>query len=97
MMALDHGYLNLLRKRGNIDAEIDAYKAERRREEKARRLAARALVKQARAEVRKLTDFRLAQLGAPYKLTVLQTRRMMLSAADSRPAMVIASMSREAH
>ena len=97
MTALDHGYLNIpLAKRGNIDAQIDAYKAERAREEKAARRAASARRKEARALVRLLTDFRLAELGKPHGLTIIKTRKMMLAAADSRPAQVIACLSKEA-
>lgn len=96
MTALDHGYLNLpLAKRGNIDAQIDAYKAEKAREAKAAFRAGRQLVKQAREMVRSMSDARLAELGKPHKLTIIQTRKMMLSAADSRPAAVIASCTRE--
>lgn len=97
MTALDHGYLNIpLRKRSNIDAQIDAYKAERAREEKAARRAFRAQRKEARSLVRLMTDYRLAELGKPYGLTILQTRKKMLAAADSRPAAVIASLTKEA-
>lgn len=97
MTALDHGYLNIpLRKRGDIDAQIDAYKAERAREAKAARREASARRKEARALVRLMTDFRLAELGKPYGLTIHQARKMMLAAADSRPAAVIASLTKEA-
>ena len=94
---LDHGYLNVpLAKRGNIDAQIDAYKAEQAREQKIAYRAGRAQVKEARAMVRAMTDIRLAQLGQRHNLTIIQTRKMMLAAADSRPATVIATLTKEA-
>ncbi|CAN7304322.1 hypothetical protein LJR164_001590 [Phenylobacterium sp. LjRoot164] len=93
---LDHGYLNLpLSKRGDIDAQIDAHKAGEERARKASMSASHARVRLARALVRELSVERLAELGKPHNLTAKQALKMMLSAADSRPADVIASMSQE--
>lgn len=97
MTALDHGYLNIpLRKRGDINASITAATAAWALEMKAARRAASARRKEARALVRMMTDFRLAELGKPYGLTIHQTRKRMLAAADRRPAQVIACLTKEA-
>jgi hypothetical protein len=49
-MALDHGMLNLpLAKRGNIDAQLDAYKAGQARDAAAKRKAATALSREQKA------------------------------------------------
>lgn len=100
MTALDHGYLNLpLRNRGSINASISAatkaWALELKAARQAARRAARAQRKEARALVRLMTDFRLAELGKPYGLTIYQTRKKMLAAADARPAAVIASLTKE--
>lgn len=51
-MSLDHGVLNVpLHKRGNIDREIDAYKAEQARQAKAASNARRAEMKTRRTEL----------------------------------------------
>ena len=55
-----------------------------------------ARVRRARALVRELSVERLAELGKPHNLTAKQALKMMLAAADSRPADVIASLSKEA-
>lgn len=97
MTRLDHGILNVpLAKRGNIDAQIDAYKAQQTREAEAKRKAGRALVRKARALVRSLSDARLAELGKPHGLSIAKTRKMLLAAADGRAETVIATIEREA-
>lgn len=99
-MSLDHGLLNVpLHKRGNIDAELDRYAAERAMERgaeaKAAHVVRQAERKQAKAMVRALSDERLAELGAPHLLSVRQTRLRLNSDAHWQPARVIAALSKE--
>lgn len=96
-MSLDHGYLNLpLSKRGNIDREIDAYKANQRDLQLASEKAARAEWKAASAEavmqVGLLCDERLIEIGRAYKLTAKQARKQLLAIAKTNPKALLASL-----
>lgn len=98
---LDHGMLNIpLSKRGDIDAQIDRYKASQSRQAKARNKATlaaqRAAIAEAKAAIAAVSDARMAEIGKPLGLTAKATRAQFLSAAWSRPAVVTAAMKREA-
>lgn len=97
---LDHGALNVpLAKRGNLDALIERTVREQQAGESARIKAARRQHRDQFAEAKRLiglvSDERMAELGRPYGLSVKQARAQFTSVARSRPAQVIASMSRE--
>ena len=66
---LDHGMLNIpLSKRGDIDAQIDRYKASQSRQAKARNKATlaaqRAAIAEAKAAIAAVSDARMAEIGA---------------------------------
>lgn len=93
-MTLDHGLLNVpLHKRGNIDAQIDRYKAGLAATEKADRKAretARRLAKpQAVALFEAATQERLAALAAHAKCTVAELRRHLKSQCHWEPQFVV--------
>lgn len=99
-MAFDHGILNIpLAKRGNIDKQIDAYKAEQARaakaKDKVRRTAHDALLADAKALIEQVSDARMAELGKPHGLTIKQVRAQFLSAASVNPERVAKAMQRE--
>jgi len=91
---LDHGLLNVpLAKRGNIDAQIDRYKADRRREEAVARKAASQLLATQRLQAKRvlaaMTPERVAELAAKTKATPSTVRRMLKSMAYFQPAKFI--------
>lgn len=97
---LDHGLLNVpLSKRGNLDALVDRTIREQQAALKRADSAARRQHREQFAEAKRLiglvSDERMAELGRPHGLTVRQARAQFTSAARSRPAQVIASMTRE--
>lgn len=93
-MALDHGVLNTpLHKRGDIDAQIDRYKAEKRRAEaaahKAHMAAKREKTAQAQAMVASLADQRAAELMAKFQLTRKQFEKKLRSIAYYTPDVIL--------
>lgn len=100
-MSFDHGILNVpLAKRGNIDSQIDAYKAEVARDEKAKSRARAAELKvlcaEAKALVESLSADRLAAISAKAKLTPTQARKKLRSMAHWSPAFIIRNLSPKA-
>ncbi len=100
-MSLDHGQLNIsLAKRGNIDTQIDAYKAAQLREREANgkrlRAAHNAAQDAAKAAIAAVSDARMAELGKPHGLTAKQARAQFVSMAWAQPALVTRLMEREA-
>jgi hypothetical protein len=99
-MSLDHGILNVpLSKRGDIDKQIDRYKAEQfaiseQRTREARK-AHKALYVEAKALIAKVSDERMAELGKPHGMTVKQVRKQWLSMASVKPETVIRVMRKE--
>jgi len=93
----DHGMLNtpLAKRQGNIDAQIDAYKAAQARADAISFKAGRREIREARALVRSVSLERMAELGKRHNLTAKQTQAQFLSMADSRPALVIKTMTAE--
>jgi hypothetical protein len=87
---MDHGLLNLpLSKRGNINAEIDRYKAT---EAKARRDRQRLTTQQrkaASAALNNASDASLQSLAGKLGLTVAATRRKLHSECISSPQLVL--------
>lgn len=99
---LDHGLLNIpFAKRGvNIDAEIDALKADLAREGRRARAERFRMVKQQRARVRELLarigDYRVVQLAAPMgKFKPNGARRALCTAATANLTLWIAALETE--
>ena len=91
---LDHGILNLpLAKRGNIDAQIDAYKARelaRKKDERAVRKVERLeLEAKAKAHIASMSPERLAELAKANKMTLVQLKKELKSLAYWQPAKVL--------
>lgn len=91
---LDHGTLNVpLAKRGNIDAQLDRYKADQARAAKATRKAKAAeqadLRVAAKALLAAITPERLAHLADHCKTTVPAVRKHLKSEAHWNPELVI--------
>lgn len=94
---LDHGLLNVpLAKRGNIDAEIDRYKArveaDRKRERKAAAAKTKEQREQAKALIAALPEQRIDELRAPRKMTRIQLLKTLNSTAYFNPGAVIAAL-----
>lgn len=96
---LDHGVLNIpLSKRGDIDAELDAYKAQQAREAAVARKAAAATTKElriaAKAAVASLTTEQLDAIAARIGSTRVQARNELRSMAHWTPgkALVLARL-----
>lgn len=94
MQPLDHGALNIpLAKRGNIDAQLDRYKADQARAAEAARKAQAAQTAAARIEAKALlaaaTPERLAYLAQRNGLTVAALKRRLKSDAHWLPETVI--------
>lgn len=86
---IDHGMLNVpLAKRGCIDAQIDAYKAQKARNAKAEAKALHEARQQARAAVVAMSDERCVELSKG-TLTAKQARKKLLSMARFTPAVVL--------
>lgn len=93
-MAFDHGLLNLpLSKRGDIDAQIDAYKAQQKCQAAAKRKAnaqaKRAQIAQAKASVAALDDARAAELMQKFGITRKQLDKKLNSIAHFTPAVIL--------
>lgn len=91
---LDHGTLNIpLAKRGNIDAQLDRYKADQARAAKADRKSKAAeqatLRTEAKTLLAALTTERLAHLADRCKSTVPAVRKHLKSEAHWNPEFVI--------
>lgn len=100
-MALDHGTLNVsLSKRGNINAQLDRYKAEQAADRKsARKAAAEKTAKlrvEAKALLSKITDERVASLATMCGVTQSAMRSRLKSDAHWQPELIISLLSREA-
>ena len=99
-MAFDHGTLNIpLSKRGNIDREIDKYKADAKRLESAQHKQLRKEFKEAVTEavcmVDRLSLDRLSDLGTPHGLSAKQVKKQLMQTARTRPRTAIAALQRE--
>ena len=99
-MSLDHGVLNVpLSKRGDIDKQIDRYKAEQFgiRESGIReaRKAHKALLAEARALIELVSDERMADLGTPHGMTAKQCRKEWRAIASRDPETVIRVLRKE--
>ena len=93
-MALDHGILSLpLKKRGNLDRELNAYNREQERISKAKHKADlaeyRELVKQAKTHVAGLTEARIAELAAKFGKTSKQTIDFLNTQARRQPKLIL--------
>lgn len=96
-MALDHGTLNIpLAKRGDIDAQIDRYKADQAILAEAARKTSAAITKDgrviAKALVAKVSDEKLQRLATKSGLTIAAARKKLASMAHWQPEMVIAAL-----
>jgi hypothetical protein len=96
MQALDRGVLNVpLAKRGkDIDAQLDAYKAQQASDRKAAAKEAAkvnaALRVQAKAVLAAMSDEQVARIAAKASITVTQARKQLASIAYFTPRRVIA-------
>lgn len=93
-MALDHGTLNIpLSKRGNIDAQIDAYKADQAKADRRDRMTRNEKIAADRIEAKALlaaaTKERLTDLAAKCGVTVAALRSRLKSDAHWSPRTVI--------
>lgn len=93
-MSLDHGMLNVpLAKRGDINAQIDAYKAcqaaEAKAAAKARSESTNELRARAKAIVAAMTAERISELAAKTNSTPAKVRHFMQSASHWKPEWVI--------
>lgn len=91
---MDHGILNIpLAKRGDIDAQLDSYKAEQaaaaKRDAKLTAKQTAALRVRAKAIVAAMTPERLAELAAKCNTTPADVRAVMKSNAHWKPEWVI--------
>lgn len=96
----DPGELNVpLSKRGDIDAQIDRYKADEAKKARTKEKAGRAewneKVKTAKEAIGRLSDERLVELGRPYGMTAKQTRSQLLSQASTTPDATLKAMRKE--
>ena len=90
---LDHGMLNLpLSKRGNIDAQIDKYKADLAHEAKikakAAALATATLRTVAKAHILSLPEDRMVEFGKKVGMTPKAARKELLSKAHWYPSLL---------
>lgn len=93
-MSLDHGILNVpLSRRGNIDAQLDAYKRDQAREERQLRKALayemKCLRERAKAVVSGLSVERIAQGSKVAGLTPAQFRKRLMSDAHWQPNIIL--------
>lgn len=94
---MDHGILNVpLSKRGNIDAEIDRYKAAEARTRRAASRQSHADRVAARAALNAASDERLSGLAGKLGLTIKQTRARLRSECISSPRLVLGFLAPEA-
>ena len=92
---MDHGVLNIpLAKRGNIDAQLDAYKREAIAQQKSAaklKAAQRKVDRASAAEVlANMPAEQLARIAEKASLTVAQARKQLQSIAYFTPSRVIA-------
>lgn len=92
--ALDHGILNVpLAKRGNIDSQIDRYKADQAKTAAAARIAASKLIAEQRIEAKAIlvgmSAERIELLAAKAGTTPADVRGMLKSIAYFNPAKLI--------
>lgn len=86
---LDHGILNIpLARRGNIDAQIDADKAQMARDAKASARALHADRQAARAAVLAMSDARCVELSRG-QMTAKQARKKLFSIARFTPQNIL--------
>lgn len=97
MTTFDHGVLNVaLSKRGDINAQLDRYKADQAQAAARQSKAAAALHREQSAQAKALvcgwSDERCTRicLRAGFKLTAKQARKKLLSQAHWAPAAVLA-------
>lgn len=89
-MSLDHGCLNVpLAKRGNIDAQIDRFKADQAAQQRARKAAHDVKVPQAKAMVQALSDERAAELMKRFGMTRKQLTTKLNSIAHWTPDVIL--------
>lgn len=93
-MALDHGMLNVpLAKRGDINAQLDKFKADQaaaaKAESKARARDTQALRARAKAIVESMTVERVCELADKLNTTPANVRNLMRSNAFWKPELVI--------
>lgn len=91
---LDHGALNVpLSKRGNIDAQIDRYKADQARQQRADRRTRSEKLADDRINAKELlaaaSDERLAELAVKCGVTSAALRKQLKSDAHWQPRTVI--------
>jgi len=97
-MSLDHGLLNLpLSKRGNIDAQIDRYKADQAKVANAARKERNAEIAELRVQAKALFAAadadRVAALAVRFGISKAQMRSKLKSDAHWLPAQVIILLS----
>ncbi|THK38122.1 hypothetical protein EHS39_11600 [Ensifer sp. MPMI2T] len=94
VMRLDHGALNVpLHKRGDIDKQIDAHKAEQAKEARTKRRSASEQTARDREEAKRLldaaTDEHIRRLAERCCKTVAAMRKHLLSEAHWQPKLII--------
>lgn len=99
-MSLDHGILNVpLSKRGNIDRDIDAYKAQQAAQARAKAKADAALRDeqkgQALAMIDRLSAVRVSELARHVGRTPKQLVKWLKSEAHWRPQFVLRALAQE--
>ena len=91
---MDHGILNTpLSSRGNIDNQIDAYKAKLAADKRVKAKAGRALLvenqKAAKALLATVSDERMAALAERVKQPVAALRKHLASESHWNPTMIL--------
>ena len=99
MAVFDHGVLNIpLSKRGDIDAQIDRFKADQAREMKAAMRESAARFKAEKAEaldlIEKLTAEQVDKLAAEGKCQARSVRKRLRSLAGRKPSVVVTFLSK---
>lgn len=97
-MALDHGTLNIpLSKRGNIDAQLDRYKADNAKRSAAARKATMIALKADQARAKELfavmTDERLWEIATHCNQFASAVKKKLKSDCTWQPSLVIALLS----
>ena len=100
-MSLDHGILNVpLAKRGNIDAQIDRYKADQAKQAKHDRKERAIQMKAERAHAKRLvselSDEFIQRLASKSGLTPTQVRKNLNSDAHWTPSKIIRVLDKSA-
>ena len=91
---MDHGILNVpLSKRGNIDSQLDAWKAQQARQAKADRKAraeqTRADRAAAKARLAAMPEAQIMDLAQRFELTPAQARKRLNSIAYYTPGVIL--------